>query len=452
MEDKLRALAREYDMFPAGEAVLCAVSGGADSMCLLHLLSTLAPSWGVTLCAAHFNHQLRGEESGRDESFVREYCKSWNIPLTVGRGETRPFAEREGLSIEEAARTLRYAFLEQAAEDTGCARICTAHTADDNAETVLWNLVRGSGLQGLCGIPPRRGKIVRPLLSATRAETEGYCAAHGIAYVEDSTNADEAYTRNFLRRQVMPLLRQANPRAAEHISGAAGRLRADNDYLNGLAQQAAGLARQAPGALTVETAVLTGLPLPVASRAVGLLVEQAGGGTRCNAAHIRALLDLCRSGDPSARIDLPGMTARRVYGELALSPAAEDAGTPAPIPVREGGWTAFGDTGWSVFCQKAICPEKNLKNPDTFFLSCDKIKGVLLLRPRQTGDTLKLPGRHSRTLKKMMIDSRIPRTLRSRLPVLADGGGVLAAAAFGPDESRLARPGEESLKIMFKKE
>lgn len=447
MIQKLRALSAEYDMLPAGALVLCAVSGGADSMCLLHLLHTLAPKWGFSLRGAHFNHHLRGAESDRDEEFVRAWCAGRNIPLSLGGGDVRAEAGRTGRGIEETARALRYEFLAHTAEETGAARIATAHTADDNAETLLLHLVRGSGLQGLTGIPPRRGKVVRPLLNATRAEVEAYCAAHGVAYVEDSTNADEAYTRNFLRRRVMPLLEQANPRAAEHMSAAAGRLRADHDYLNALAGQAAAQARRTPEGLVIEAGQLAALPDPVASRAARQLMERAGGGKNCAAAHVDALLKLCRSGNPSGRADLPGLTARREYGALVLTPANASAPPPPPVPVREDGRTDYGDTGWSVICRKALGPEKNFKKTDTFYLSRAKIEGALTLRKRRTGDTIRLPGRSCRSLKKLFIDEKVPRTRRDLLPILSDDAGVLAVAGFGPDVSRLARPGEEALEI-----
>ena len=452
MIQKLRALSAEYDMLPAGELVLCAVSGGADSMCLLHLLHTMAPEWGFSLHAAHFNHHLRGAESDRDEEFVRAWCAEQNIPLSVGSGDVRAEAARTGRGIEETARALRYAFLERTAQEVGAVRIATAHTADDNAETLLFHLVRGSGLQGLTGIPPRRGKVVRPLLCTTRAEVEEYCAVHNVGYVEDSTNSDEEYTRNFLRRRVVPLLEQVNPRAAEHMSAAAGRLRADNDYLNAQAAQAADRGHMTSDGLVIEAGLLAQLPDPVASRAVRLLMEQAGGGKNCTAAQIGALLKLCRGSDPSGRADLPGLTARRVYGELVLAPAECPASPPPPTPVREGERTVYGETGWSVTCRRAVCPEKSFKNPDTFYLSRAKIEGTLTLRPRWTGDTIKLPGRSRKTLKKLFIDEKIPLTCRALLPILADDAGVLAAASFGPDVSRLAQPGEEAFEITLKKE
>lgn len=452
MTEKLRAFSAGYDMLPAGSTVLCAVSGGADSMCLLHLLQTMAPECGFSLRCAHFNHNLRGGESLRDENFVRAWCRERGIPLTCGSGDVRAEAVRTGRGIEETARAMRYAFLEDTARKLGAARIATAHTADDNAETMLLHLVRGSGLQGLSGIPPRRGNVVRPLLTVTRAEVEEYCAVHKVPYMEDSTNRDEAYTRNFLRRQVIPLLRQMNPRAVENLSAAAGRLRADNDYLNAQAAEAAALACQTPDGLVIETAVLAQRPGPIASRTVRLLLERAGGGKNCTAAHIQALLDLCRGGDPSAMVMLPGLTARRMYGELMLTPAGEAAAPPLPAAVREGERTFYGTTGWSVACRRTVCPEKSFINPDIFYLACDKIKGMLILRQRRTGDAVKLPGRGTKTLKKLLIEEKLPASRRALLPVLADDAGVVAVAAFGPDVSRLARTGEQAFEIIVKKE
>ena len=207
-----------------GEKVLCAVSGGLDSMCLLRMLEAWCEERGGQVMAAHFNHRLR-TRADRDEEFVRETCESWGIPLTVGRGDVGEHARREGLSTEEAARNLRYAFLRRAAAEAGCKRVYTAHHADDNAETILLNLIRGTGLAGLTGMDWEREGLCRPLLSVTREELEAYAAEWKIPHMEDETNADpEAAARNLLRLQVMPLLKELNPRAAEHICGAARRL------------------------------------------------------------------------------------------------------------------------------------------------------------------------------------------------------------------------------------
>ena len=186
-------------MLPGGGTVLCALSGGRDSMAMLHILSRLAEE-GFRVAAAHFNHRLRSA-ADRDEAFVRDWCRERDIPLTCGAGDVRTFAAREGLGIEDAARKLRYAFLETAARDMGADRIATAHHREDNAETVLLHLLRGTGLQGLGGIAPVRGKIVRPLLETSRAEIDEYVQRNSIPYVEDESNQDTHFTRNRLRRR-----------------------------------------------------------------------------------------------------------------------------------------------------------------------------------------------------------------------------------------------------------
>ena len=222
MLETIRALTTEYDMLPRGGKVLCALSGGSDSMCLLHLLSAMAEEGGFTLCAAHYNHHLRGAESDGDAAFVARWCEEHHIPYALGEGDVAAEAAKRNQGLEETARQLRYAFLTETAEALGCSRIATAHNADDNLETLLLHLTRGAGLHGLAGIPPRRGELVRPLLTTPRADIEAYLEAHHIPHVEDSTNTDTKYARNKLRSQVIPVLRELNPkltqRSAETMS------------------------------------------------------------------------------------------------------------------------------------------------------------------------------------------------------------------------------------------
>ena len=191
-------LCEKYELLPRGSRVLCAVSGGADSMCLLHMLWSRREELGIEVAAAHFEHGLRGEESLRDAAFVESYCADNNILCVVSHGNVPEYAEKNGLGAEEAARILRYEFLEKKARELGFDRIATAHNADDNAETMLFNLCRGAGLTGLCGIPPMRGNIVRPLLDMTRTDIEKYLCEHGVPHVEDSSNQRDDYSRNIL--------------------------------------------------------------------------------------------------------------------------------------------------------------------------------------------------------------------------------------------------------------
>lgn len=273
MLEAAKALSTEYDMLPRGGAVLCAVSGGADSMCLLHLLHTWAEEGGFRVCAAHYHHGMRGEAADADAAFVSDWCAGRGIPCVVERGEVYAEAERRGLGVEETGRQLRYEFLRRTAAELGCDRIATAHNADDNLETLLLHLARGAGLHGLAGIPPRRGEIVRPLLTTPRAAIEAYLEARQIPHVEDATNTDEYYARNRIRRQVVPVLRQLNPRLTESAAETMGYLRADNDYLNAQAAAVCQNARWAEDDLVIEARHIAQLPAAIAPRAVRRLLS-----------------------------------------------------------------------------------------------------------------------------------------------------------------------------------
>ena len=453
MLETVKALTSEYDMLPQGERVLCALSGGADSMCLLHLLTQLGREEGFHVYAAHYNHHLRGEESERDAAFVAQWCEQHHIPCTIGEGDVAGQAAQLGQGIEETARHMRYAFLEDTARRLGCSRIATAHNADDNLETLLLHLTRGAGLHGLAGIPPRRGAIVRPLLTTSREEIGAYLERHGIAHVEDSTNTDEGYARNKLRSQVVPVLRQLNPRVIERSAETMAYLRADNDFLNAQAAMACSHARWAEDDLVIEARYIADLPAAIAPRAVRRLMELTGdGNTDCSAAHLNAIADLARGDDPSAVVFLPnGRLAQRVYQELLITTQQAPAALETTPLVLEGD-TAPAGTEWRCSCRTVICPLPEERREGACYLNPEQTEGVPVLRQRQTGDELALPGRDTKTLKKLMIEHKIPRRDRERIPVLADEGGVLAVAGFGPHRARMASPGQPAWEVVFWKE
>jgi len=413
--------------------VLCALSGGADSM---YLLCRLVEA-GYAVHAAHYNHGLR-PTADRDEAFVRQWCDHHRIPLTVGRGDVRTYAAHHGLGMEEAARELRYAFLDQTAAEQGCPLIATGHHAGDNAETVLMNLIRGCGLNGLGGIPEVRGNIVRPMLGITRQEIDSYLTLHRIPHVEDETNADPTYTRNRIRHEILPVLEQLNPQAVAHISAAAQRAARDHEVLSALAEQLLSACDCAETGDSIPVSALIETPHPVALRALSLLAPEA------RSVHLESMLALCEGDDPSASLNIPGGTVRRVYDRLLVETLPVLAPDPAELQVGTQLWG-----GWHITCTTAICPQKAYVDPTCFYLRTDRYQ----IRSRREGDLLRLGKRPEKTVKKLMIEGKIPRHLRDCVPILADSTGAAAAAGgLGPHWEALAAPGEQCLNIIIRKE
>lgn len=439
-------LCREHNLIPEGGTVLCAVSGGADSVCLLHWLSALRAQIPFTLVAAHYNHNLRGDQSARDEEFVRTFVGQF-CPVITGSGYVAAEAAKRKTGIEETARDMRYAFLQQTARQVGADVIATAHNANDNAETMLLNLMRGCGLNGLCGIPPRRDNIVRPLLTVPRQDIEEYLRIHDLPHVEDSTNTDDTYTRNRVRHQLIPLLEQFQPRLIPHMSQTARLLAQDELLLSRQAKEAIASAHPVPDGIEIDAAVIAALPDPLAARAVRLLLDRLNGdGGRCTMSHLLCVVALCRADAPSAQADLPGGTlARRVYGSLELvrpAPTAPMQAITLPLP------GLLSLTCGTLQVQSTIYGS-NPHTPLSFYLSCEKTRGGLTLRPRRTGDVLTRPGRHARTLKKLMIDEKLPRHMRDTVPVLDCAGRVAGVIGLGPDAGFVPGPGEACWHITY---
>ena len=300
-------LIRRWSMLPRESRVLIAVSGGADSMCLLHWLCDLREAYEITLFAAHFEHGLRGEESLRDAEFVSEQCRGLGIPCTVEHGNVALYADEHRLGTEEAARTLRYRFLEETADRLGGDRIATAHNLNDNAETVLMNLCRGAGTRGLAGIPPVRGRLIRPLLQTSRQEIEEYLAEHDIPHIEDSSNESDSYRRNRIRHQMIPLLIQENPAALKAIGRTTELLREDDACL---CREAEAFLRSCDDSGAIPAKRLLKLEPAVACRVFRLLC-----GSGVSMERTQALLAFA-GGTERGVLEIPGRKIRREHGFL----------------------------------------------------------------------------------------------------------------------------------------
>ncbi len=439
---RAKPLIDEYDMLPRGGTVLCAVSGGIDSMSLLHLLIALAPVHSFTLTACHYDHMTR-PTSGADADFVRAQCQALGVPLCETRFDVPAWAQEHRMGTEEAGRNLRYAwFAELAAERENCV-VATAHNADDNAETLLLHLVRGAGLCGLGGIPPRRGNLVRPLLNAPRALLQAYAQELGFPHVEDETNADPNYTpRNLLRLRVMPLLRELNPNLTDSLSSSAASLRQDGAFLDARAAVAMD-ARIAAGSVILPLHSITTQPAAIGVRVVQLAVEKLAPDLVLSAQQRRAVLELCRRDDPSGHCDLPrGLSAQRVYDTLVFS----FAGRVEILPPTRLDFTGEQTIGpWLVRIEQAPCPEGWRSRPAEFYLSA---ASPVLLRPRKTGDALRLPHREgTKSLKKWMIETQVPEARRVLVPVLEQDGRCAAVYGLGTDRDAMPPAGQPCLHI-----
>ncbi|MFT9055485.1 MAG: tRNA lysidine(34) synthetase TilS [Ethanoligenens sp.] len=415
-------------MLTDGDIVLAAFSGGADSSALLHLLCTLREEHRLRIFAAHVNHGLRGEESTRDEAFVRARCEAWDVPCFFLHVDVRTEAAKTGESEELCGRRLRYAFFAEKSKALG-AKIATAHTLSDSVETLFLNLARGTGLAGLCGIPPVRGNIVRPLIETSRAEVEAYCAANGLAYVTDSTNMSLAYGRNRVRLEVIPALRTLNP-ALEQTMLRDMRLFAQDEAV--LSELTGTLLRDAavPGGWTAS--VLRASPLR--ARALAAAAARATG-FRLEEVHVQALETLLQTG--AGRTQLRGgWFAELRHGLLAF--IRPNTHTPEAFcrPLMPGIWKngpvsmrITPITGANVKKFKSFCIRYS-----KYILDCDKIKGKAVIRTRQTGDFYHPVGRGvGKSLKKLFNEQAIPPSLRPYVPVAADESGVIWVGGFGPD-------------------
>lgn len=416
-----------------GDTVVCALSGGADSVALLHGLLAVKEICSIHVTAAHFNHCLRGAESEADEAFVRELCAQWGVELTVGRGDPRTLS---GKSLEEAARELRYAFL---LSQPGL--IATAHHGDDQVETVLLNLLRGTGLRGLCGIQPRQGRVIRPLLDVSRQEILAYVQANGLSYRTDRTNEEDDALRNRLRHHVVPLLQKENPNLMETIGRMTGLLRQEEDFLQGQTEE---LLKKAVRQDGYDCSVLSGADPVLRRRAIRSLLPNP----KPTMAHVEAVEQLLTRSDGSAYAELSGgFLARRTYDRLTFG-QAQEARSFAPTLLTAGETAQILNLELSL--TGPVVLSQPVDNKTTFAIRFDKAPAVQV-RPRQTGDTIYLPG-GKKTLKKWMIDRKIPAHKRDSLPVVADEQGVFAVYKMGADVKRTANIGETAWILHIEEE
>jgi tRNA(Ile)-lysidine synthase len=435
MKERVIGTVRRYGLLSPGDRVLVAVSGGADSLCLLHLLHNLSAALEISLHAVYVNHGLR-PEAALESQFVRKWASRLGIPFTSCRVDVKSFKKNRGLSGQDAARRLRYGALRRTAAGKGCNVIAAAHHRDDRVETMLLRLLAGSGLDGLAGLPVRRRlaaglTLVRPLYDCWRIEIESYCRQYGLSPVSDRSNLDPHYLRNRVRLRLVPFLEQEfGPHIRRALADTGDLLAADSRLLSALAEQAyRETVSTENGCLTLDLAAWRKIPEALQTRLLRRMMWEYGV-ERPSRAHVNAVLGLAGGGLPSAAVSLPsGVTARREYGIIKLTRSDNTAKIPEVVlSLAIPGSTAL--PGGRRMLTAAVLPASAVSfrtdDRNEAFLDFDTLKPPLVVRLRRPGDRVRLLGAPgNRKLKNIFIDRKIPAAQRQVIPVVESGGQIV---------------------------
>lgn len=421
--EKVSATVKKFDMFSKGERLLVCLSGGADSVSLLLCLHRL----GYKLCACHVNHQLRGEESERDQRFCEQLCERLGVPISTFRIDVTSYCKQHSLSVEEGARELRYEIF----AGINCDRICTAHTLSDCIETTVFNLARGTGLKGLCSIPPKRDNIVRPLIECTRQEILGFLGELGQDYVTDSTNLEDEYTRNRIRHNVIPQLESINPSLLKSFSMTLEHLRQDESFLEKTALSEYELCLCDDSLMLdsfnklddcikdrVFMLWLKDNGIEVTHERLGLVRRTVSDGGKLNVACDRFLVVK----DDKACI----------VGKAEKTPDIQ------PITVGEDGEYTYGCKTVTFKTLMTADIDTNIANVHNLFanccLDCDKIKGGLVIHKRNEGDTIRLVNRGFTSSVRKLVNKAFKLEQRDNAVIIYDNEGVVFVEGYGADE------------------
>lgn len=421
---KIKSAIEKFSMIKKGDSVIVALSGGADSMALAFFLNSVKDEYGITLSAAHVNHGIRGDSADADEAFVKSFCEKNGIKLHVLHADIPKLASETGETHEECGRRIRYEFFESIDKTS---LIATAHNLNDNAETLLFRMARGTGLKGLCSIPPVRGRIIRPLIECSRKEIEEYCKENNISYVTDETNLLDEYTRNFIRHEILPLFEKINPSFLSSADRLIQSVREDEAFLN---EQADLLFETCEDNDKYSVTVLKDAPYCILKRTAAAVIEKETG-VKPESKHINDLVDIIRNG---GSVQICGGANFRVRKGMLEKFIPDSKNEDYSLYLTEG-CTEIS----SYFVNASIIYKNDLSDTQKIhkqmldiFMDCDKIIGKLVIRNKRSGDVFSPSGfKGHKKLKKMFQEKGAPPEKRDSYPVLCDDSGIVAVPGFG---------------------
>ncbi|MBR5235787.1 MAG: tRNA lysidine(34) synthetase TilS [Clostridia bacterium] len=431
--NKVRSTIMAHKLIEQGDKVLVALSGGADSVCLLHILLALSEEMNFSVYAAHVNHGLRGEESEGDEAFVQDLCNRLSLPLFIHDCDVRAFSEERHIGLEEGGRLVRYDFFYSLVQDKGMTKIATAHHGDDNVETVLMRLIRGTGPVGLAGIPYQNRDVIRPFLDVSRAEIEAYMSENQLEYRTDSTNADIEFTRNRIRNQLIPFVKQQfNPNFQNHFREQIKLYRDCAFYIEEeINKRLLQVAEVVLGGYGFSCDALSKEPPFIISQLLHRIISEVSGGKETGAQAVRETEEILRQ--KKGQVSLAKDVVAQVYnGTLYIR--KEETTKPFCHPVEPCGTQVVQETGGKfIFSQVTCVPEKAPK--DTIYLELSKLKDKqLFVRSRRPGDyfyPIGMAGKKS--LQDYFVDCKIPCFMRDFVPILCTEDEILWIAGMRQD-------------------
>ncbi len=415
------------------EAILVGFSGGSDSTALLHMLSIYAKTVGAKIYAAHVNHCIRGEEADRDECFCEKLAKKLGVEFFSLKIDIPQIAKTSSESMETAARRKRYEYFDDLMRKNNIKILATAHNADDNLETIIFNIARGTGLSGISGIPSVRqcanGIVVRPILNMEKRDIISYCKSNGLSYVTDSTNTDTDYTRNKIRAEIIPIMKQINSGAVKNASRMSELLKEDSlclddlarNFLNGLEDNCA-----------IDVEKISKYPTAIINRAIILLYSRIEKEKNLELIHINALRELAQNAIPHSAVSLPGNIEGAIEnGKLFFRQKASAQAQLEEYKIElTAGENIISQTNCEIFIGNSHSSKIIYKKSILLSIDSAKIRGALTARNRQGGDKIKMGGM-SKSVKKLMCDKKIPLDLRQRLPIICDDEGIVAIPFVG---------------------